>query len=99
MLCCAAPQADGAPKVSQNAWVSDAMAVKAQQLVYMNARGPGCFDFRFYLQASSRNWASFVRPSVRLRSVLASCFCRVWRACAVAWTALGHVRRPGWARP
>jgi hypothetical protein len=45
-------QANGTPKVNANAWVSDAMSIKAQQLVYMNARGPGCFDFRFYLQVS-----------------------------------------------
>lgn len=45
-----AAKADGKPKVNQNAWVSDSMSIKAQQLVYMNARGPGCFDFRFYLQ-------------------------------------------------
>lgn len=43
-------QAAGTAKVEQNTWVSDSMAIKAQQLVYMNARGPGCFDFRFYVQ-------------------------------------------------
>lgn len=39
--------------MNANAWATDSMSIKAQQLVYMNARGPGCFDFRFYVQHNS----------------------------------------------
>ena len=42
-------QATGTLDISSNAFVDDAWEVKGERLVYMNARGPGCFDFKFYL--------------------------------------------------
>lgn len=43
------PQATGAPDITSNALVDDAWEVKGQRLIYMNARGPGCFDFKYYV--------------------------------------------------
>lgn len=42
-------QASGSPDIASNAFVNDAWEVKGERLIYMNARGPGCFDFRFYV--------------------------------------------------
>jgi hypothetical protein len=41
---------DSRPGVDTNEWISDHWAVKADRLVAMNARGPSCFDFIFYVE-------------------------------------------------
>lgn len=42
--------ADPAPKsINTNEWITDSWRLKSEKLITMNARGPGCFDFKFYL--------------------------------------------------
>jgi hypothetical protein len=36
--------------VISNEWVTQGWRIKAEKLVTMNARGPGCFDFSYYLE-------------------------------------------------
>lgn len=36
--------------MGSNVWVSDPWPVKRQRIAYMQSRGPGCFDNRYYLQ-------------------------------------------------
>ncbi len=36
------------PTVVSNAWVDQEWDLKAERLLFMNTRGPGCFDFKFY---------------------------------------------------
>lgn len=43
------PQTQLKHSVATNAWVLDGWAFKAERLIFMNARGPGCFDFKFYV--------------------------------------------------
>lgn len=38
------------PGVHGNAWISNHWQAKAEKLVYANTRGPGCFDFSYYLE-------------------------------------------------
>ena len=33
-----------------NSWTSDPWPIKHQRIAYMQSRGPGCFDHRYYLQ-------------------------------------------------
>lgn len=42
--------AESRPGVASNAWIANHWTAKAEKLVYMNARGPGCFDFPYYAQ-------------------------------------------------
>lgn len=46
-----APQTSGTPQGNSNAFVSDAWTLRAPRMIYANSRGPGCFDFGFYVQA------------------------------------------------
>ena len=39
--------------VESNDWISQHWQLKAEKLVYMNARGPDCFDFDFYIDVST----------------------------------------------
>lgn len=43
-------QASGSPQGNSNSFVSDAWTLRAPRLVYANSRGPGCFDFDYYVQ-------------------------------------------------
>lgn len=43
-------QADKVVEVNANALSADPWTTRAEDLVAMNARGPGCFDFRFYTE-------------------------------------------------
>ena len=38
------------PGVHTNQWIATHWTAKSEKLVYMNARGPGCFDFGYYLE-------------------------------------------------
>lgn len=40
----------GAPQGNSNAFVSQQWQLRAQRMIYINARGPGCFDFEYYVQ-------------------------------------------------
>ena len=40
------------PGVHTNQWITNHWTAKAEKLVYMNTRGPGCFDFDYYLAVS-----------------------------------------------
>jgi hypothetical protein len=49
------------PGVQRNGWIARHWEAKAEKLVYMNARGPECFDFALYAKVcynipSSCNW-------------------------------------------
>ena len=39
-----------APLGNANEFVSRQWGLRAQRMVYANARGPGCFDFEYYVQ-------------------------------------------------
>jgi len=39
--------------VNGNAWVTDPWPIKRQRIAYMQSRGPGCFDNRYYLQKNA----------------------------------------------
>lgn len=43
-------QTSGTPQGNSNAFVSDAWTLRAPRMIYANSRGPGCFDFDFYVQ-------------------------------------------------
>ncbi|KAL4452719.1 hypothetical protein ABPG75_008381 [Micractinium tetrahymenae] len=43
-------QTSGTPQGNSNAFVSDAWTLRAPRMVFANSRGPGCFDFDFYVQ-------------------------------------------------
>jgi hypothetical protein len=49
-------QAGGAPQGNSNAFVASAWALRAQRMVFVNSRGPGCFDFDFYVQVGGQHW-------------------------------------------
>lgn len=36
--------------VNTNFWVTDPWSIKHQRIAYMQSRGPGCFDHRYYLK-------------------------------------------------
>lgn len=36
--------------VNVNSWTSNPWPIKHQRIAYMQSRGPGCFDHRYYLQ-------------------------------------------------
>lgn len=36
--------------VNSNSWTSNPWPIKHQRIAYMQSRGPGCFDHRYYLQ-------------------------------------------------
>lgn len=42
------------PGVQTNQWIAKNWAIKTEKLVYMNTRGPECFDFDAYVRVSSR---------------------------------------------
>jgi len=44
------------PGVQGNAWISKHWEAKAERLVYMNTRGPECFDFTYYKEVSNILW-------------------------------------------
>ena len=39
--------------VNSNVWISDPWPIKHQRIAYMQSRGPGCFDHRYYLQKNA----------------------------------------------
>ena len=41
---------DSRPGVHTNQWISNHWTAKSEKLVYMNTRGPACFDFEYYLE-------------------------------------------------
>jgi hypothetical protein len=43
-------QTVGASQGNANEFVSRQWGLRAQRMVYANARGPGCFDFEYYVQ-------------------------------------------------
>lgn len=43
-------QALGSSQGNSNEFVSKQWALRAQRMVYANSRGPGCFDFEYYVQ-------------------------------------------------
>lgn len=44
------------PGVHTNAWISNHWQAKAEKMVYMNTRGPACFDFKYYLEVGYHFW-------------------------------------------
>lgn len=42
---------DGNHKIQSNEWISQHWKLKAEKLVFMNTRGPDCFDFDLYIKA------------------------------------------------
>jgi len=42
--------ADARPGVHTNQWITNHWTAKSEKLVYMNTRGPACFDFDYYLE-------------------------------------------------
>lgn len=42
--------ADARPGVHTNQWITNHWTAKSEKLVYMNTRGPACFDFSYYLE-------------------------------------------------
>lgn len=47
-------QAISAPQGNANAFVSEQWSLRGQRMVYMNSRGPGCFDFGYYVKVRGR---------------------------------------------
>lgn len=43
-------QTVGAPLGNANEFVSKQWSLRAERMVYTNTRGPGCFDFEYYVQ-------------------------------------------------
>lgn len=43
----------GDNNVNGNSWVTDPWPIKRQRIAYMQSRGPGCFDNRYYLQKNA----------------------------------------------
>lgn len=43
-----------AAALASNDWVERAAQVRAERMVAMNARGPGCFDIHYYLQVTEK---------------------------------------------
>lgn len=54
-------QTSGSPQGNSNAFVSDAWTLRAPRMINANSRGPGCFDFDYYVQA---------RPTLAVPAVL-----------------------------
>ncbi|KAI7838423.1 hypothetical protein COHA_007795 [Chlorella ohadii] len=46
-------QALGSSQGNSNEFVSKQWALRAQRMVYANSRGPGCFDFEYYVQQNA----------------------------------------------
>jgi hypothetical protein len=49
------------PQGNSNAFVASAWALRAQRMLFVNSRGPGCFDFDFYVQVSGRGKKQIMR--------------------------------------
>jgi hypothetical protein len=45
--------ADARPGVHTNQWITNHWTAKSEKLVYMNTRGPACFDFDYYVENNS----------------------------------------------
>ncbi|PSC74038.1 hypothetical protein C2E20_2672 [Micractinium conductrix] len=43
-------QTTGVPQGNSNAFMSDAWPLRAPRMVFANSRGPGCFDFEYYVK-------------------------------------------------
>ena len=47
---CLQDQGTNEVDVNGNLWMTDPWPIKRQRIAYMQSRGPGCFDNRYYLQ-------------------------------------------------
>jgi hypothetical protein len=43
-------QAAGAPQGNANAFTSQQWSLRVQRMMVQNSRGPGCFDFAYYVE-------------------------------------------------
>lgn len=49
------------PDVLSNVWEHDSMPIRRQRIAYVQSRGPGCFDTRYYL-AQNKDLAALSTP-------------------------------------